>query len=312
MNTASRSATTLTGFLHRRGCPLTSDSYGSVQEQRSFPSLPANCPPPRLPLRPLRAESARRRGQGKGAERVKFVGRCTGGPRGEDERGPGHPELEPSASTLWLQEREATVRRHPAAAVTPAEAGGDASENGEVSADRASFPSHRPEPRWGAGEDFRRSGAGGLGPSCGAAAGPAAAPAAAAAAPGQAASSSPHRLRDFRRLQSGEHAAFLEQEGDGRRGRNLLPGLDRRAGPADPGQRGALGGAPGGLDAPGAQTPHWIPHPLLGSPWIFGVQNTGSSWMLISQHLSSHRSLVITAVTQVFPRILLWSFLTTC
>lgn len=120
----------------------------------------------------------------------------------------------------------------------------DASEDGEVSADRASLSGHRPGPGRGAGG------------------GEVGGPPARSPGPAPAASPAPHRLRDLRRLQSREHAALLEQEGHGRSGRDFLPGLDRRAGPADPGQGGASGGAARGLVTPGAAAALGLPHPL--------------------------------------------------
>lgn len=122
----------------------------------------------------------------------------------------------------------------------------DAWEDGEVSADRASLPGHRPGPGRGAGRGKARGS-------------PARAP-----GPAPPARPAPHRLRDLRRLQSREHAALLEQESHGRGGRDLLPGLDRRAGPADPGQGGASGGAARRLDAPGPAAALGLPHPLPG------------------------------------------------
>lgn len=122
--------------------------------------------------------------------------------------------------------------------------GADAPEDGEVPADRAALPGHRPGPG--------RASAGGEVPGR-----PARAP-----GPAAAARPAPPRLRGLRRLQGGEHAALLEPEGDGRRGGDLLPGLDRRAGAAGAGQGGAPGGAARGLGAPGAAAALGLPHPL--------------------------------------------------
>lgn len=112
--------------------------------------------------------------------------------------------------------------------------GGHAAPGRAVPADRPALSRHRPGRR-GRGAAGGPGGSGGAGPA-------------------------PHRLRDLRGLQAGEHAALLGPAGHGSGGRDLLPGLDRRAGAAGAGQGGAPGGAAAGLGSPLPQTPQRLPH----------------------------------------------------
>lgn len=139
---------------------------------------------------------------------------------------------------------------------------GDASQDGEVPADRASLLGHRPEPlqRVGGCPAAARKASRGAAAGGGGQAGAASRGRAAAAAAGERVGAPPYRLRDLRRLQAGEYPALLEPEGDGGGGRDLLPGLDRRAGAADPRQGGAPGGAARGLDAPLPQAARRLPN----------------------------------------------------
>lgn len=125
--------------------------------------------------------------------------------------------------------------------------GGHAAPAGAVLADRSALSRHRPGRR-GRGAAGGAGGRGGAGPA-------------------------PHRLRDLRGLQAGEHAALLGPAGHGGGGRDLLPGLDRRAGAAGAGQGGAPGGAAAGLGSPLPQTPQRLPHQVPG--YVPGSDGTG-------------------------------------
>lgn len=138
---------------------------------------------------------------------------------------------------------------------------GHAAQGRAVPADRPALPGHRPGRRGAAGGRRRGAGSGsgsGFGSGSGSGSG--------CWGSIVGAGSPPHRLRDLRGLQAGEHAALLGPAGHGGGGRDLLPGLDRRAGAAGAGQGGAPRGAAPGLGAPLPQAPQRLPHQVPG--WV--------------------------------------------